>query len=217
MRRACALFAILNLVIAAGAQAGPLPVANPSFEQDVTGFFTGLTPTGWTYLGGASGGVFRPLNAFNGGSGNYMDPSQFPPTQGAPDQNQVAFVTGGSLSQITSTPSIAGDVYTLNVWAGTQNNIGAASTFSVGLFENNIQFASFSGTAPINTYEPISISGVAPAGGGNIEIRLASTSHQTLFDDVRLSAPEPASIVLAGLGAISLISCGLNRRATRKG
>jgi hypothetical protein len=184
-------------------QATPITVTNFSFEDPQTTFFLGGAPSGWTFSGG-SVGIIRPIGAFNGGAGNFMDPSQFP-GQGAPNQNQVAYILTGTLSQDTGTAAVAGQEYTLDLWAGHQNNSGSSTAIVVNLLEGSTTFATFSGDVPVDTYMPVSITGTA-AGLGNLTIELQSPSGQNLFDDIRLTAvPEPAGVALFGLGGVLLL------------
>ena len=206
----------LGLLLGMGgrADAGPVSIVNASFEADPTSFFTSLTPTGWNFLSGG-GGVFRPASANNGGNGNFMDITQFP--SGAPDGIQVAFVQGGSiLSQVTSTAAVVGRSYTLDVWAGTQNNFGSSSPFSVGLYDGGTAIASFSGIGPYGSYQEVVITGVG-RGLGNLEVRLTAV-RQTLFDSARLTdngvvpVPEPSTLALGFLGAAGTLGVVRRRR-----
>jgi hypothetical protein len=186
--------ALLAVVAFGTANAGPITVVNGSFETDPTGFYTSLTPTGWTQNSG-SGGVFRPANINNGGNGDYMSTGQFP--NAAPDGIQVAYETG-SISQTTSTAAVLGQFYELDVWAGTQNNIGGNSAFSINLTDGATTIGSFSGAAPNGVYQEYKVFGFG-LGLGNLGITLNGIG-QTLFDAVALSTatpppPGPISIV----------------------
>ena len=154
-----------------------------------------------------------PANKNNGGQGDYMDPTQFP--NEAPAGIQVAYVqTGGTLFQVTGTAAVVGQAYSLDVWVGTQNNVGPAGTFSIGLFSGNTAIATFAGLSTVNLYNEIKITGVATTTG-NIGISLSAISNQTLFDDVKVMAvPEPSSLAL---GLLAAGTCGIFVRCRRKG
>jgi hypothetical protein len=204
MKRFVFGLAILAMLLGGVGQAtaGTISVLNPSFESPTTPFYNGLPPTGWVFLGGGAGGVFRPNNTFNGGNGNYVDPAKWP--NGAPDGIQVAYVVG-TLAQGTPTAALAGVSYTLDVYVGFQNNIGGASLYNVSLLEGTTLIASSSGTAPFNEYQLVSVTGTAK-GLGDLTIELSGVfnpltgNSQTLFDDVQLSSvPEPSTLVMSSI------------------
>ena len=87
------------------AAAGPITVANFSFENPVTTGISSPIP-GWT----GSGGVWRPVLGVG--------------VLSVPDGSQVAYILGaGSMEQNLGVLTQAGVVYQLNVWVGTQISI----------------------------------------------------------------------------------------------
>lgn len=209
---AAAGIGLASAPVMAGGGSITVPVANPSFEEQVlpfNGLFFSPTPiTGWTAT--ATGGSDRGL-------------WHVPPI--GQDGNNVAFVGGGnSLAQALSHAIVANSTYTVEFLHSSngQSAIGVVELYAGGTVSNGLVTGGTLLNSLTVTRDPFSgimqeysllwsspLSGLPV--GQNLSIRMAYVGgvSVSLFDDFQVSyapIPEPASaaLLLAGLGTLLL-------------
>lgn len=193
--------------------AGPLTVANHSFESPTIGTV------------GAGSGIISNWTGSPGSSALTLRPSAAQLSGGPADGLQVLHVSSGSRFQTLADVLTSNTLYTLTVAVGNRNDVTMASyLFTLEAGSTVIATAS----APPNTIpadgdmDDVTISYTALAGdpllGQALTIRLSHVlgtgDNHALYDNVRLDAspvtsgtvPEPSSILLlsAGLAAAAL-------------
>jgi hypothetical protein len=213
---AAAAIGMASAPVIAGGDSISVPVANPSFEEQVLppgGLFFSPTPiTGWTAtsIGGSDRGVWH---------------LSFPNGQ---DGNNVAFFggagggTGSSIAQDLGHAIVANSTYTVGFLFGSigLSAIGAVELYAGGTVSNGV----VTGGTLLNSLQvtpPFPATGMTTRSfdwssplsglpvGENLSIRLAYVggNNAALFDNFQVSyapIPEPASaaLLLAGLGAL---------------
>lgn len=208
---AAAGIGLASAPVMAGGGSITVPVANPSFEEQVLppgGIFFSPTPiTGWTAT--ATGGSDRGLWHF---------PENF-----GQDGNNVAFVgVGNSMAQGLSHAIVANSTYTVGFLFGSvgQSSLGVVELYAGGTVSNGVVTGgtlldSLVVTRPFfvtnlvaHTFDWSSPLSGLPVGE-NLSIRLAyaAGANVPLFDNFQVSyapIPEPASaaLLLAGLGTL---------------
>lgn len=190
------------------AWAQTISVTNPGFESNALadGGFT-LSITGWTIAGSA--GTYNPTS------------TQYP--GGVPEGMNVAFINGGSISQVLGATLTADTSYTLQVDVGDRADT-PFPVYSVGLYAGGVLLAEDPGLLlpPNGTFLTSTVTFLALVGNPNLgqplEIRLANNGVQTNFDNVRLEAldvaaiPEPGTCALVAMGLLPLAGSVVRRR-----
>ena len=207
----CAAAALSSLSTAA--LAGPISIANASFESPVQSAPLGYSTTGiasWVTTGTA--GVWNPtLTA----SPNYAATWGTTPL---PDGSQIGFSTGGTIAQTLGTNYATGSLYSLTVAFGNRLDGPYIPTgVTMQLFATNT--GTIVATQNINvgsitrgTFQDFTLSYTADgsSNGKAIGILFTSGGEQLDIDNVRLnSVPEPGTLILLG-GALAGI--GMVRR-----
>lgn len=209
---------IVTMILAIGAnaaQAGSLPVVNPSFE---------LTPPGGLPDVCLGGGCFYKVNGAipgwnSSGAATYeLQPGVQTPFDNYTYHNSVPAgitiggVEGGALSQTLAATSVAGDTYTLSVYTGRRKDcclfgpviqlkVGGATIDATGAEPAPGDWALWTATYTANTSGlPLGIvltmNGVYTGNG--------ATTTDAVFDAVSVTAlsgtPEPAAWATVTLG-----------------
>jgi|SRR5208283_2798244 len=204
---------VLLLVISGGtARADSVPITNPSFET-LSGPLSISCGSGCAYNSGAIVG----WTVLNGGSfqpGSFLSP--------VPDGSLVAYANAtGSISQtLTGNSVLDNSVYTLSLFVGDRtdkfngNYILSLDTILGGV---TTTLCSFSGNAASITPGTFQSEGCSYTSGssvpaGNLFLQFTAASGQLDVDEVSLtvqpaatSVPEPSSILLLGIGALSVL------------
>jgi len=199
------LLSVGFLALASSTSAGIVTVLNFSFENPVTDGTTNPSATDWTNVGSV-GVVHNDHSSLSG------------PIE-AQDGVQALFAnTGGSVSQSFASELLtAGTTYDLIVGVGTRT--GDTAAYVLEIRAGGDVLSTVSATFPdTGGFTDVPLSYLATGAEASInmplEIRIASTQVQTLFDNVRLTStpaiPEPSSLVLVGLGMLGLL--GYRRR-----
>lgn len=204
------------ITFGASAQAGVIPVVNPSFEILPAGGLTydnGIGPfsvdagiPGWTttgYYGEWQPNIGQQVYA---PSFNYL-----------PDGPTVAYTNGGTISQTVGVLAQAGETYTLQVDVGFRQDwpIPTLDTIALDVGSHTViatgtpSFGSGNWANYTATY-----TATAADAGAPISIVLASPVAQGDFDNVRLTdaVPEPANWVMLMLG-VAMIGFAVRRRS----
>ena len=207
----CAAAALSSMSTAA--LAGPISIANASFEgpvQSAPGYFNPNGITSWVTTGEAS--AWNPT----------LTPSpSYALTWGAtplPDGNQIAFSTGGTIAQTLGTNYATGSLYSLTVAFGNRLDGPYIPTgVTMQLFATNT--GSIVATQAIDvssitrgTFKDFTLSYTADgsSNGKAIGILFTSTGQQLDIDNVRLNnVPEPGTLILLGS---ALAGIGMARR-----
>jgi hypothetical protein len=193
------------------ASAGPITVANASFETLPAGglpsgcgtgcsFSVNDPIPGWTSTG--SFGQFQP--GVQAGNFTYFNT--------VTDGITVAYSNGGTISQTVGDTVVAGTTYTLSVDVGERKDVpdpgsvflivGTQTVLATGIPALPGDWSTFTA----------SYTATALDAGAAIEVLLSSPGVQGDWDNVHLAAtavPEPASLVLLGAG---LLAFGVIRR-----
>ncbi|HEY1785537.1 MAG TPA: PEP-CTERM sorting domain-containing protein [Pirellulales bacterium] len=200
-----AVCAIAGSWIGEAAHGGSIPLTNPTFSMPPQGAFD-------AQFGGVPGWA-TPGN--NAGVLNYTASSGSPTTEAPywpsiPAGTTFAFSNGGSLEQITTSPSgiiTAGQMYKLVVDAGQGIGVGNPTTNTVTLVAADgtvLNSATVANSAGSFTAETLTYT--APLSGAvlgqQIGVELSSNGVQSSFNTVALATvPEP--------GALGLLACGV--------
>ena len=195
------------------AEAIPIEIVNPSFEDDVL-FEGGIdqTPTAWITSAGGGDGAFHPLpSAYPGGL--------------VPDGENVGYANepGNRLQQVLTEVLQPSSIYTLQVEIGRRLDVSFVGyriqlwAGGVMLAEENAMAAPAAGEFETAVLE-LTTGANHPQLGEALEIVLLSQGTQTNFDDVRLDrspVPPPApaipSLGIVGIGILAamLVLLGL--------
>lgn len=210
MRRSLLSLGVVALLSGVAGQAGaiPIPVTNPGFESQVLtdGAFTQVAPTGWAQSGGGVG-AYNPTTA------------QFP--GGVPEGQNIAYSSGGSLSETLSNVLAANTTYTLTVWVGDRQDT-AFPGYHVQLLAGSTTLSECATcvTPQNGSFALVTLTYTAGASdphlGQPLGIVLDSDGLQTGWDDVQLNAvPEPSTLFLlgSGLGAMGVARWCRRRRS----
>ena len=218
-----------SATLAQHASAGPVAIANHSFEEPncTTSNCSALNPWGvpFTAVGSVVGWQIS-------GTAGVILPSGVPSFSavgyGATDGNQIGYANGGgSLTQELQTTLEANTLYVLSVDVGNRPDPGYSPfAFAAQLYAGNALLAnddgSEAGVAP-GSFETVTLQYAAfegdPLIGQALSIKLLAYGIQTNWDNVRLDAlPIPANQVPTPVPAAlplllsSLASLGFMRR-----
>jgi hypothetical protein len=206
------------------AQADPIPITNPGFEDPAVSTLNNGPITGWTITGNGAG----VWNINNSPLGFWTVP--------APEGNQIAYVSGNlppfssaSISQVLSATLQDGTVYTLTGQVGHPIGFGstAGTIYTVALLAGDNVLASLSDTGPEGSFTDFSLmfdSTGSPFVGQALQIQLSSNQPQTGFDAIGLDAsptgggggasanPEPGSLTLVEIASLVLVGYSWHRR-----
>jgi len=194
---------LVGIVFTFASSASSVTINNYGFEADVLpdGGWS-LSPTGWSKSGIA--GSFNPTS------------SQGVATEG----NNVAFASGGSLSQVLSGTLTANTAYTLTVDVIDRLDFEIVDYTIKLLAGGNVldeDLSSLIPAIPNGGFAKSTLAYTALTGdpflGQQISIVLSSTAQQVNFDNVRLdisSVPVPAAVWFMGSGLLGLI--GFSRK-----
>lgn len=217
----CAVIGIASALATSVANAAPLAIVNPGFETDMAPV---VGATGWTITSGGTDWFTTTAGAPNSPG----DPSVAFEGVNWLSGNRLA--TGAASSSnpqiITQLVDISADAALID--AGTA---GLALDFTYsdadGNDDGSVQvnfFSDVAGTTPIGSglttgvlaelpgYTPGNLTGAVPVGARSLEIELridrsfgsAGNVHFDAFSGAIARVPEPATIVLLGLGAMGI-------------
>jgi hypothetical protein len=202
-------------------------LVNPSFENPALFTANPITLSGvnqgWATFGGGAGGFARQTNMFN--SADSPQSGSFALLETANVGNNWS--PAGAYQLISGIT--AGQTYTFSIWALTDTvndgyantNAGVLFQLGFGAFNNSTnanQFMSIGAAISpdphlptIHTWTFYTATGVAPAGATDASVyamfqdnNTAIATENLYFDNASLiAAPEPASLVLVGMGLAS--------------
>ena len=203
---------LMGLVLISGsASADSVAVQNASFEQiGASGlpnpcgtgcaYNSGPVP-GWT-IAGTGGGSWQP-----GPTGTYFN-------QALPDGSTVGYVNG-TLTQDLDVALLANTQYTLTVDVGDRLD-GFRGGWSIALDGGSVQLCSASGqTASITpgTFAQetctFTTGSDVPLGDLFVVLGGSGSGDNATFDAVNITAPEPSTIALEGLGLLAVALFGV--------
>jgi hypothetical protein len=190
------------LVVCGAAKADNIPVANNSFET--TSGFTASCGTGCAYN-------FGPVPGWTttGATGSF-EPGGF--LSPVPDGSVVAFTNGGSLSQDLGVTLLADTTYTLSVFVGDRTDL--PGTYTIALDAGTVAMCSSGGATSSITPggfadETCSFTTGSTVAPGDLTVWLIGESGQADFDDVSVTAPEPAEIGMLAIGLFAIAIAGI--------
>jgi PEP-CTERM motif len=193
------------------ALAGPISIANASFEdavQSTPGYLNPAGITSWATTG--TTGVWNPTLTPPSYATYWSTP--------LPDGKQIGFTTGGTIAQTLGTTYATGSLYTLTVAFGNRlDGPWIPTNVKMQLFSDTagsvIATQDISvGTIDRGTFKDFTLSYTALAAdnGKAIGIRFTSEGQQLDIDNVRLNnVPEPGTLILLGS---ALAGIGMTRR-----
>ncbi len=157
---------------------------------------------GWVTTG-AEAGSWQP-----GTSGTFFN------ANAVPNGSTIAYVYDASLSQDLEVGLQPDLDYTLTVDVGDRTDGFGSGDYTIALEVGGVAMCSFSGdNAAIQpgTFAAETCSFAAPASipPGDLSIVLSDFDGEATFDDVTVSAPEPNSIALLGVGLMFVALLGV--------
>lgn len=216
--------AVLLSTVLTCAEAAPIAIVNPSFEDDSTdtGTHNMIPTTGWTHSVPVS--TTFQMGTYNVTSGGSF--ANIPHGTGTVWMNAT-----GSMSQVLPTTLAGGGNYNLSAYVGLRsNNVIAGHLYALQLWAGGVFLNEVSGETTLadqGTFRQISLTYQAPAvvaPGQNLEIRLVHRSASSFYpqlawDLVALdgpidepAVPEPASMTITAMGLL----LGLTWRRSRR-
>lgn len=206
------------LLFSVAAQAMPIAVTNPSFEDSLApippGFSNNVAPVGWTAFGFAGGfqfGVFNPGSTAGSFGTDFVS---------GVDGDQTAYSNSADFSQVLAATLMADTTYALTVAVGDRSDTVLPS-HTIRLLAGGVEIAALSDFGVAGTEgawtDGTATSSVFAAGdgliGSTLSIELINDGGaQVNWDNVRLEArmdstqsvPTPTPLLLLGLGLAAL-------------
>ncbi|MGP8104833.1 MAG: hypothetical protein ACLQLE_02985 [Desulfobaccales bacterium] len=208
MKKLWLVIALMLMALAvgtSGALATSIPINNYSFESPVVASWNENIVTDWVSTGVS--GVQRPQSWY---------------LVTGIDQNQVAWIHTGSISQeLIGTTIQAGLTYNLSALVGTWVTSGTAPTYNVELvdYNNSVVLADATGQPSLTSNQLVQVStsytaNAAAYYGNTLEIVLSNTGQEINMDKVNLTTvPLPPSLLLMGSGLLGLGLFRFRRKA----
>lgn len=183
------MLAALGTLETSKANAEPIAISNPSFEQPFLSddSFTIENIPGWSVINTGNPGVFNPPSTAFGS---------------VPDGEHTLYSNGGTVIQTLPTTLTPNTTYTLGVSVGKRLDYTNFPGFTVELRAGNTVLVSANETNILSpepgTFQRLNLTYISPSSvppGQNLEIRLKSAGAQTNFDLVTLDASLPGTDV----------------------
>lgn len=130
----------------------------------------------------------------------------------------IAWINRGYIFQDLPYNLTDGHLYTLNVDVGYRLTsdcpLCGSMGYTIELLAGGVSIDSIPATGTEGEWDNASLTYLASANGGRLEIRLYTSGIQTNFDNVSLTnipVPEPTTLMLVGSGLLGLAGFGRKR------